>query len=411
MPTTTRAAWLDLSAGVAGDMLLAALLDAGASLDVVRAAVEATLPGAATLSVAPVTRAGLRALKLSVEVTGPDQPHRRWSDLRGTLERAALAEPVRRNALAVFAALADAEARAHGIAAEDVHFHEVGAVDSVADIVGVGAALDDLGIAQLSAGPIALGSGQVRTQHGVLAVPVPAVLELARGWTVAGDGKGELATPTGVALVTTLAAEVPAMPRMRVDGVGVGAGTRDPAGRANVVRVVLGSLAAEEAQLSREIVIEANVDDLDPRVWPSVLAALMKAGAADAWLTPILMKKGRPAHTVHALTPEHRVADVRRALIDGTSTIGLRETVVGKYALPRTWVPVDVLGDPVRIKVAWRDDVIVRATPEFEDVQEVADRHGVPVQEALAKAVSAADAAGLVAGRATSGGSTRSWRT
>jgi uncharacterized protein (TIGR00299 family) protein len=382
-------------------MMLAALLDSGASLAVVQAAIDAVLPRAATLSVAPVARAGLRALKLSVSVDAQEQPDRRWRDLRVTLEQAPLADPVRRDALAVFTALAQTEGRVHGIAVEDVHFHEAGAVDSVADVVGACAAIDDLGIDQLSAGPIALGSGQVSTEHGVLAVPVPAVLDLAKGWIVSGGGSGELATPTGVALVTTLAQGVLSMPLMRVDAVGVGAGTRDRAGQANVVRVVLGEPVTDEALTSpsREVVIEANVDDLDPRVWPSVLAALMDAGASDAWLTPILMKKGRPAHTVHALTPEHRVGDVRSALFAYTSTIGVREIAVGKFALPRTWVPVDVGGATVRIKIAYQGEVILRATPEFDDIQELADQGGVPVQDVLAQAQAAANASGLVPGR------------
>ena len=397
MSSDVRTAWLDVSAGVAGDMLLAALLDAGASLTSVRAAVDAVLPAAATLSVAPVVRARLRAVKLTVDVAEPAQPHRRWRDLRSTLELAALPGPVRRDALAVFTALARAEARVHGTDEEDVHFHEVGAVDSVADIVGVCAAVHDLGIGRLYAGPIALGSGQVATAHGTLPVPVPAVLDLSRGWIVSGGGPGELATPTGVALITTLAEGVASMPVMRVAAVGVGAGTRDPAGRANVVRVVLGGSAEEP--MSAEVVIEANVDDLDPRVWPSVLAALLGAGAADAWLTPILMKKGRPAHTVHALAPEHRVAEVRGAMIAHTSTIGVRETAVRKFALPRTWAPVPVDGGTVRVKLAHRDKVIVRATPEFEDVRDLAGKLGVPIQDVLARAVAAASAMGLAPGR------------
>lgn len=396
-----RAAWVDVSAGVAGDMMLAAFLDSGASLATVQAAVDAVLPGAVTLSVAPVVRAGLRATKLSVGVPAAAQPHRRWRDLRVVLEQAPLADPVRRDALAVFGALARAEGRVHGIAAEDVRFHEVGALDSVADVVGVCAAVTQLRIGQLSAGPVALGSGEVHTEHGSLAVPVPAVLDLTKGWIASGNGSGELATPTGVALVTTLAQQVAAMPLMRVDAVGVGAGTRDPAGRANVVRVVLGEPVADAADTSgsREVVIEANVDDLDPRVWPSVLTALMAAGASDAWLTPILMKKGRPAYTVHALTPDDRTREVRSAVFAHTSTIGVREIGVEKFALPRTWVPVEVGGASIRVKIAYEGEVILRATPEFDDLQAFAARCGVPVQDVLARALAAADAAGLVPGR------------
>lgn len=400
MSVDARTAWLDVSAGVAGDMVLGALLDAGASIDIVRAAVDAVIPGAVELSTASVVRAGLRSTKLTVSALDAAPPHRRWSDVRVLLERAELAGTIRRDALAVFTALAEAEGRVHGVAPADVHFHEVGALDSIADVVGACAAVADLHLGVIVAGPIALGSGEVHTEHGALPVPAPAVLEMVRGWMVSGGGSGELATPTGVALVTTLATANTSLPAMRVDAVGVGAGTRDTAGRANVVRVVLGEPASESAwaQTSSEVVIEANVDDLDPRAWPAALGALLDAGASDAWLTPILMKKGRPAHTVHALAPRERIPGLRQVMIEHTSTIGVREIAAGKFALPRMWVPVDVANGVVRIKIAYWENVILRATPEFDDASELATRIGRSVPEVLAQAARVADALGLAPG-------------
>jgi uncharacterized protein (TIGR00299 family) protein len=395
----SRLVWIDVSAGVAGDMLLAALLDAGASLPRVRQAVDAVIPGAVRTSVAGVDRAGMRATKVEVVAAAGDVPDRRWPAVRALLEMAALPDAVRANALAVFARLAEAEGRVHGVPAEEVHFHEVGAWDSIADIVGVCAAVHDLGITRVTASGVAVGSGRVRGAHGELPVPVPAVLELSRGWRVFSGGEGELATPTGMALVTALAAECTDLPAMRVVSIGVGAGTKDVPGRANVVRVVVGE---QESPRHTEdaVVLRANVDDLDPRVWPSVLAALLDAGASDAWLVPILMKKGRPAHTLHVLAPPERAAPLRDVVFAHTTTLGVRETVVRKTALDRCWVDVAVGEDSLPVKVAHRDGVIVSATPEYENAAALAARTRQPLREVLDRASAAARQAGLVQGQA-----------
>ena len=400
MGSAARVGWVDASAGIAGDMLLGALVDAGASLAVAQAAVDAVIPAGVRLVASEVARAGLRATKVDVETLLEDHPHRSWRTIQELLRRAELAEPVRAAALAVFARLARAEGRVHGVAAEEVHFHEVGAWDSIADVVGVCAALDDLGVTRLTAGPVALGSGRARAAHGDIPVPVPAVLELAAGWRVlaGGTGTGELATPTGMALVTALAEECGELPPLLLETVGVGAGTRDTPGRPNVVRVVVGRADTSTA-VATEAVLEANIDDLDPRLWPGVLTALLEAGASDAWLSPILMKKGRPAHTLHVLAPRERVAVLRELVFQQTSTIGVREAAVSKVALDRSWVRCTVLGDEqLPVKVAHRDGLIVRATPEFEDVAALAARRGLPVGTVLTAAVAAAVARGLVPG-------------
>ncbi|MFD1536564.1 nickel pincer cofactor biosynthesis protein LarC [Nonomuraea guangzhouensis] len=389
-----RQAWIDASAGIAGDMLLAALLDAGADLEAVRAAVAAVIPDEVRLTPHQVTRAGLRATHVRVESTD-HHPHRTWAEIRDLIDRATLPERVRADALAVFERLARAEARVHGVSVEDVHFHEVGAWDSIADVVGVCAALHDLGVRELSAGPVAVGSGRVRTAHGELPVPVPAVAELAAGRRILAGGEGELATPTGMALVTALARECPELPPMRLEATGVGAGGRDVPGRPNVVRVLLGT---GRQQMEESILLEANIDDLDPRVWPSVLAALLEAGAADAWLVPILMKKGRPAHTLCALAATSRADPVRTAIFRLTTTLGVRERAVRKTALERGWAHVDVLGARLPIKVGYREGVIVQATPEFEDAARLAVQEDLPVRAVLDAALAAARTARLAPG-------------
>jgi len=393
-------AWVDARNGVAGDMLLAALLDAGASLDAVVGAVEAVLPATVRLEVRQVRRAGLRALKLDVAKLAEDSPHRDWTTIRAMLSAAAVPEPVRESATAVFRALADAEARAHGVDPERVHFHEVGAWDSIADVVGVCAALHDLGIVRLGCGVVGLGSGTVQVAHGEMPVPVPAVVELAKGWPVVFGGRGELATPTGMALVTTLGVSQPELPSGLIEAVGVGAGTRDDPERPNVVRVLVGRFegpaTAQRPQpdVRREdaIVLAANVDDLDPRLWPEVLARLLDAGAADAWLTPILMKKGRPAHTLSVLCSTEVAPELRRLVFELVPTLGVREAPTTKWALDRRWETATVLGHDVRIKLGLLDGRVLTATPEFEDVASVAATTGRPQREVMAEAASAASA-------------------
>src|SRR5579862_5917299 len=257
-------AWVDATAGVAGDMLLAALVDAGAPLADLQGAVDAVIPESVTLTSAVVTRAGLRAIKVDVQPAAHDHEHRRWRDIQALLEGADLAERVREQARCVFARLATAEARVHGVAPDDVHFHEAGSWDSIADVVAVCAALDRLGVTSMSCSAVALGSGRVRTSHGHLPVPVPAVLEMAAGWRVLSGGEGELATPTGMALLTALSQESCDLPAMSVRTVGVGAGTADIAGRPNVVRVVLGDRGDPPGQPDEPVimsVLETNVDD------------------------------------------------------------------------------------------------------------------------------------------------------
>ena len=395
--------WVDASAGVAGDMLLGALLDAGADLTVVQQAVDAVVPASVRIEVRTVTRAGMRATKAEVRAIVDEPPHRHWSDIAQMVAAAGLADQVRDRVQRVFAALAEAEGHAHGIPPAEVHFHEVGALDSIADVVGVCAALSDLGVETLSAGEAALGSGRIEVAHGSMAVPGPAVTELSRGWRVSSGGDGELTTPTGMALLTALGERCEDLPPMTVERRGVGAGTRDVAGRPNVTRVLVGELSAGHAAStpgSRAVVLEANVDDLDPRLWPDVLTGLIAGGADDAWLVPIQMKKGRPAHTLAVLCDEPGAARLRQLMVGLTSTIGVRQTTVEKHALPRMWVDVEVDHLTAPVKLSHEGGRVVRATPEFDGVARLATATGRTQQEALAAVTAAASAQGLVPGAA-----------
>jgi len=401
--TPTLHAWVDATAGIAGDMLLAALIDAGADLDAVQQTIESVIPGAVQLELNSVTRAGQRASKVDVRILGADPPHRRWHTIRDLLAAAPLTGSLRQRGLSVFRALAEAEADVHGVPVDTIHFHEVGALDSIADIVGVCAALGQLGVGTLSASTIALGAGRVSTAHGDLPVPVPAVLRLAKGWRVHAGGTGELTTPTGMALIAALGDTSEDLPPLTIQRTGVGAGTKDTHQRPNITRVVIGQPAPRPTGETGDaaVLLETNVDDLDPRLWPGVISRILTAGAADAWLVPIVMKKGRPAHTLAVLAHPHQAEPLRDTIFAETSTIGIRETTLRKSALPRCWVNVLTDdGSTVPIKLAHRDGSIIQATPEFDFVAELAETQGRPPRVVLEEAVLAAATAGLVPGAA-----------
>ena len=274
-----------------------------------------------------------------------------------------------------------------------MHFHEVGALDAVADVVGAAAGLHALGLTSLTASPVVLGSGTTRGAHGPLPVPPPAVLELLRGVPVlAGPVAQEMTTPTGAAVLAATVTAYGPLPPMVLQRSGLGAGGRDPAEVANVLRLVLGDAVGSSADGPAEqlLVLETNVDDLDPRLWPGVLEAVLDAGARDAWLTPVLMKKGRPAHVLSALCTDAVAAAVRDVVLRQTSTLGVRQHRVARTALDREERTVDVDGRPVRVKVGRLAGEVVNAMPEWEDVAAAAAALGRPAKQVLQQAHAAA---------------------
>lgn len=383
---STRIGWIDATGGISGDMLLGACLDAGVPLATIQDTIDRLdLPERIEIGSEPVMRSAIGATKALVRVD-ESHHHRNLDDVLALLRN--LDDEVREQAAAVFTNLAKAEARVHRVPIDQVHFHEVGALDSIADIVGVVAGLRALAFDRLICSPIALGGGRVDAAHGRIPIPGPAVVELLQGHDAPGFGGPidiELATPTGVALMVTLAAEFGPMPAVRPDVTGSGAGTYDPDGHPNITRIIAGVLLQDDtgADVEPAVVLEANIDDLDPRLWPKVLTELLAAGASDAWLTPVLMKKGRPAHTLSVLTQPSYADALTRIVLTHTTTIGLRRIPVGKVALARETATVDVYGEQVRVKVARLDGEIVNATPEYDDIASVAVKHGVPEKVAL----------------------------
>ena len=431
----SRHAYIDATAGIAGDMLLAALVDAGADLDEIQRVLDALIPDSVRFVRSDVDRGGQRAVKVDVEVLVEDPPHRTWSSIRALLEEARGRDDVPGRtldlALAVFGRLAEAEGATHGVPADEVHFHEVGALDSLADVIGACEAWRQLGIAEGTGSVLAVGSGRIRAAHGDIPVPVPAVARLALGWpTVAGEilpprghghshdhhhadadadaalpaharggphehggrsvpagvapGIGELATPTGVALLRGLAASAGPQPMMTTEALGVGAGTKDTPGRPNVVRVLVGRPHGDglppdaHATPTAALQLEANVDDLDPRLWPRVIEELLETGALDAWLVPISMKHGRPAVTVHALVREGSEDAAATLLMDRTGTLGVRRHRVERVIRTREFTEVEVRGHRIAVKIARdQDGAVVRREPEFRDVAAAAWALGI----------------------------------
>lgn len=382
--------WIDATAGASGDMLLGALLGAGVPLGVLQDAVDALAPGEVRLAAEEVARGGLAAVHCRVAVAAAPHTHRRWREISATLDTAPLDDVVRERARAAFARLAAAEATVHRSPVDEVAFHEVGALDSIADVVGTCAGLTHLGLERLTVSTIAVGSGRVRGAHGSLPVPVPAVVELLRGVpTTSGPGSTESCTPTGAALLRTWSQGYGPQPPMVVEAVGVGAGGRDPSGHANVLRLLAGHPVPGGAGTGRVVLVETNVDDMDPRLWPSVLADLLSAGALDAWLTPILMKKGRPAHVLSALVPPDLLTAAAAVIFATTSAIGLRHTTWERDVLEREIRSVTVHGHPVRVKIARRDGRVLNAQPEYDDVEAVARASGRSPAGVLAAALAA----------------------
>ncbi len=377
--------WVDAGAGAAGDMLLGALIGAGVPTEVLQRAVDAVSPEPVTLSTEQVRRGGIAATRCLVEVTG-STTHRTWADVRRLLAAADLSPALAERSYSVFERLAVAEAAVHGTSPDEVHFHEVGALDAIADVVGVCAGLVHLGLDRLVVSPVAVGAGRVVAAHGSMPVPVPAVTELLRGApSLAGPAKMESCTPTGAALLVVHASEWGGQPAMAVAQVGVGAGSRDPETHANVVRLLVGEPTAGSTA-DEPWLLETNLDDLDPRLLPGVLTALLELGALDAWLTPIIMKKGRPAHTLSVLVGDELVEAARDMVFAETTTLGIRATQVSRVLCDRSFEEIEIDGQPIRVKVAtWRGRR-VNSQPEFDDVVAAAGALGRPVIDVLAEA-------------------------
>jgi uncharacterized protein (TIGR00299 family) protein len=374
--------------GIAGDMFVAAALDLG----VPRAALDEALAGLRLPGFRIVaTRAeagGISGTHVEVRVDGPQVGERGLADILAIVDASTLTPRARAAARAVFERIGRAEARVHGVPIERVHFHEVGAVDSIVDVCAAAAVLEILGWPRVLCAPPELGQGFVTTAHGRLPVPPPAVVEILKGVPVRPGGpQGEAVTPTGAAILAELAevADPSTFPAIVAEQVGCGVGTARWADRPNVLRLTLG----EEVRRGGLWVVEANLDDCPGQLVARAIEAALVAGARDAWAAPLTMKKGRPGFLLGALADGDRRDAVARVLLDETTTLGVRLHPVERIELDRELVPVPTPYGEVRVKVALRDGRVVGAHPEYDDCLARAREHGVPVREVLAAAITA----------------------
>jgi uncharacterized protein (TIGR00299 family) protein len=318
--------------------------------------------------------------------------HRDHAEIQRLLRRASFSQEVKELALEIFDGIARVEAKLHGVPVGKVAFHEVGAFDSIADVVGAAAAIAWLEPSSISSAPVVLGTGTAWTGHGRVAVPAPATAALLRGVPVRAEGQGELTTPTGAAILATVVDEFGELPPMVLQGQGYGAGTRELADRANVLRVTVGEPVGQALPPSATEVrlVQANIDDMNPQLVEPLMTALFAAGALDAWVTSILMKKGRPALQVSALVPEGQRAEVVRAFFQNSTTLGVRQATFDRVVLGRSAARVPTRFGEVAVKVAALDGEVLGATPEFDDCRRLAGKAGVPVRQVLAEATAAA---------------------
>ena len=374
-----RVGYFDCFSGVSGDMTLGALVDAGVDAAAIVAAVASLdLPG--ELSFHPVRRGGMRATHARVE-TPEEHAHRRWPQIEAIIDRGALSAPQKDLAKRIFLKLGEAEARVHGIELGRVHFHEVGAVDSIIDIVGSAVGLDLLGVDRFECSAVPTGRGFVDAAHGRMPLPAPATAEILKGVPLADSPlEMEMTTPTGAAIVTSVAPRFGAMPAMTVESIGMGAGTREVRGQANVLRLFVGE-AATPTESDRVFMLETNLDDVPGEIVGYATVKLLEAGALDVFTTPIQMKKNRPGVMVSVLCDEDRIAAMEDVLFRETATLGVRRYAVDRRKLNREAVDVDTEYGAIRGKLGRPQNRPPTFSPEYDDCARIAAERGVPLRD------------------------------
>jgi len=397
-----RLLYLDCFSGISGDMFLGAMLDLGVSEDKLRAELAKLKLSGYTISTRRVVKQNVSAMKFdvveehkhsAVRGSGATHSHRGYTEIAQMIAGSGLSEGVKRRALSIFNRIGEAEAKIHGIPLEKVHFHEVGAVDSIVDIVGASVAVDALGVDEIQASPPRLGSGFVETAHGRFPVPVPATLELLRGVPTQGSGEPvELVTPTGAALLAEFCAKFGPMPAMSIEKIGYGAGSRDLDKAPNVLRAVVGEASKSASTTKSEEtdvvgVIETNIDDMNPQLFGDVMERLLAAGALDVFFTPVQMKKNRPGALLTVLCERNDVDRMAELLLTQTTTFGVRIHEAQRRKLAREIVKVTTKFGEIEVKIGRLGDRIVSRTPEYESCKQAASKAGVAVKDVFEEAV------------------------
>jgi pyridinium-3,5-bisthiocarboxylic acid mononucleotide nickel chelatase len=383
----TRVAYLDCIGGIAGDMLLAALIDAGASSERLEEVVTMLALPPVEIEIARVQRHGIGALHVRVHAHD-DEHDRSYSEIRELIGKAPLPGRARERSLQAFQRLAEVEGAIHGVPPAEVRFHELGAVDALIDVCGAMTLLDDLEIERVGCSPLPYSHGLVVAAHGTLPVPAPATLGLLAGAPFVGvETEAELVTPTGAAIAATVVDCWGVLPPLVLDRVGYGAGTRDLPDRPNLLRVVIGVGGSGQSEVA---LLEANIDDLNPVLVPDAIERCFTAGALDVWTVPVQMKKGRPGIVLSALTRPGDESEVARAMLEETTTLGVRVSRLRRYELEREERIVDLDGGSVRVKIAWLDGRVVNVAPEHDDCAALAHATGRSVKSVWAAALAAA---------------------
>jgi hypothetical protein len=382
-----RVVYFDCPSGASGDMILGALVDAGVPVEALRAELGKLNLAGWTLEAREVRRGAFRATKVDVVLDDAvAQPHRHLREITGILEASALPAAVVEQATRIFTRLAEAEARVHGSSVDEVHFHEVGAVDAIVDVAGAVVGLRLLGVDAVHVSALPVGGGFAESAHGRMPVPGPGTVELLRGFPVVDTGvRAELLTPTGAAILTTLAAGVGRMPDLTLERVGYGAGAKDLPGTPNVLRCFVGQ-AAGAAVTETIVQVETTIDDMSPQLYEPLLERLLEAGALDVFLTPVIMKRSRPGTVLTALCPPERVDTLARVLFAESSTLGVRWTPMTRDRLEREMVTIATAYGALPFKVSRLDGRVVTVTPEFADVVRIARDRSLPVREVLEQA-------------------------
>jgi pyridinium-3,5-bisthiocarboxylic acid mononucleotide nickel chelatase len=379
-------AYFDCFSGISGDMTLGALVDAGVPVDALRTELAKIKLQGYEIRAEKVKRSGIAATKVHVVVDQKDQKSRHLSDILSIIESSTLSSMVKEKSSRIFTRLADAEAKVHGTTPDKIHFHEVGAVDSIVDNVGAVIGLELLGITRIMASAINVGSGMVKTSHGMLPIPAPATAELLTNIPFYQSSiQFELTTPTGAVIISTLGSSFGPMPPMKVNRIAYGAGDKDFPGQPNVLRLMIGEMAAtDEEDIS--IVIETNIDDMNPQVYDYLIEKLIQQGAHDVYLTPIIMKKGRPAILLSVLTDRSKSDVVLDTIFRETTSIGVRIQEVGRRKLSREIREVDTVYGKIKIKISKRGDEVLTITPEYEDCRRIAEDRQVPLKQVIEEA-------------------------
>jgi len=381
-----KTAYVDCFSGISGDMTLGALMDAGVSIDTLCAGLaKLNLPGY-ELKAEKVNRSGISATKAHVIIDRKNQKSRHLSDILDIIEGSSLSPTVKEKSGRIFKRMAAAEAKVHGTIPDKIHFHEVGAVDAIVDIVGSVIGLDHLGITQIITSSINVGSGTVRTSHGIFPIPAPATAELLKGIPFyQSSTQFELATPTGAAIISTLSNSFGPLPAMNVASIAHGAGDKDFPDRPNILRLMIGEPVANYEE-DTSIVIETNIDDMSPQIYDYLIERLMEQGAQDVYLSPIIMKKGRPAILLSVLTDRSKTDALLDIVFHETTSIGARIQEVGRKKLSREIREVDTVYGKVGVKVSKRGNEILTVTPEYDDCRRIAEERKVPLKKVMDEA-------------------------